>query len=426
MRCWVFLLTNILASGLSMAPGCQAAAPDEAAENSWQISAAEGALAGSPDLRLTTWLTHRPPGKEWDRIRLHRYRSPGLAKATLFYLPGTWMNGVSTEDNERYNLWLFLARRGIEVFTLDYRTHAVAPETRDLSFLRHWDVEVFAEDVKAAAQKVRRLGTGRPLFLAGFSRGVFFAYAYATAEPGGVTGIVALDGYFKHHTPQGKTNLEAGLRQLEDSGEWGLALGRSRGWEARQELMATAARTPGGPPLGEKQPDGVSTVGEQLAAVLFDAWGPGALANPLEGPGQGVSRVQVLARLLYGYDRFYPKVQDLQGRAFGDVKDDPRSSIDDGWGQVKIPVIFFGSTGMGPNFLLHGIASAAECAGPKPEIHVLEGYGHLDILVSEKAQRDIYQPILAWIDSLLGIPRNLRDATEDPSETLRTHSGGTR
>jgi len=60
-------------------------------------------------------------------------------------------------------------------------------------------------------------------------------------------------------------------------------------------------------------------------------------------------------------------------------------------------VIFFGSTGMGPDFLLHGIASAAHCAGRRAEIHVLEGHGHLDILVGEASRSEVFEPTLDWI-----------------------------
>jgi hypothetical protein len=76
--------------------------------------------------------------------------------------------------------------------------------------------------------------------------------------------------------------------------------------------------------------------------------------------------------------------------------------LDDALGKIRLPVIFFGSTGMGSQFLMHGIHSASLLSGGTPELHVLEGWGHLDILVAEEAARRVYAPLLAWIEAIKG------------------------
>ncbi len=46
------------------------------------------------------------------------------------------MNGELALKQEKYNLWLHLARRGVDVYTLDYRTHFVlAAGVADFSFM---------------------------------------------------------------------------------------------------------------------------------------------------------------------------------------------------------------------------------------------------------------------------------------------------
>ena len=70
---------------------------------------------------------------------------------------------------------------------------------------------------------------------------------------------------------------------------------------------------------------------------MYDAWRPGGLANAVEG----VSRPQVLARLLAGYDRFYPRVQNPEGRSIADHADDPTTPIDDRWGELTLPILYF-------------------------------------------------------------------------------------
>ena len=98
-----------------------AAASASAAEPVW-TAAAEAPLSGATDVRETRWESARPPGGAYDHIRVHRYRTAGPAKAALLYLPGTNQNGQVALADEDHNLWVFLARRGVEVYALDYRT----------------------------------------------------------------------------------------------------------------------------------------------------------------------------------------------------------------------------------------------------------------------------------------------------------------
>jgi hypothetical protein len=344
----------------------------------------------------TVWTTARPPGGEFDRIGVHRYRVPGdgKPKATLFYLPGTWMNGAVAIAEERYNLWLYLARRGVEVYTLDYRTQALGTiDLADAGVLQDWNNAAFVGDVRAAAGLVKALAPETPLFVAGFSRGVSFAYAYAASEPVGLAGIVALDGYFKKCHPTAVSGEDrdraAALARLEESGAWAQDVGGSRGWTARQALMLGARDRPGQPLEAGGEP-----AGKVLAGVLYRAWGPGTLANPVEG---GTSRPEVLAALMADYDRYYPAVQDVESASTANFADDPHSTLDDGWATLRKPVILFASTGIGPDFLGHEIASAGHVGRQDTEIHVLERFGHLDVLVGETVVEDVYQPLLNWL-----------------------------
>ena len=91
------------------------------------------------------------------------------------------MNGISTLPDEAHNLWVFLANRGVEVFAIDYRTRFIPPDTppTGLASLRTWGVDAFTGDITAAAALARKESGREKLFVAGFSRGVFLAYAYA-------------------------------------------------------------------------------------------------------------------------------------------------------------------------------------------------------------------------------------------------------
>lgn len=378
------LVRCLLAAVLVFAAPCVAMA-----DTPWEAVGDEHPVAeGSPVLE-TQWTSRRGEGP-YDQIGLHRYRSPGDPVATLLYLPGTNMNGVAALSEEKYNLWLYLAARGIEVYSLDYRTHAVPADAtpEQLAALKPWTSALFAGDIAAAAAFVRQTSGRDQLFLAGFSRGAFLAYAYANIEPGHVAGLIILDGPFKSLTARA-FDRTAALAAFEASGKWASDVGGSKGWAARQALMEAVIANPDGPATDPK----FRTIGEQLAHVLQTAWLPGGLANP-EG---GISRPAVLARLLQGYDRWYPAIQDIDGKTIASAEDAPDSDLDDLWGEMKIPILLFVSTGMGGDWVINAVHSAVHGGAPDVTLNVLERYGHLDILVGEEAAAEVFEPTSAWI-----------------------------
>lgn len=371
--------------------------PARAASPEWTASTG-AAIAGAPDIEHSAWSTSRPPAGPLDRIEVHRYRTKAAPLATLLYLPGTNMNGEAAVTDEDHNLWIFLARRGVEVYALDYRTRASSSTTdpKALAAMKAWTTEAFVEDIKAAAALARGESGRAQLYVAGFSRGVFLAYAYACSEPAAVAGLVALDGQFKSHAPKNQYDPDADLKKLEASGGWATDVSGRLGWEGRQKLMLAAAENPAAPATDPK----FKTLGEQLANLLQFAWGPGALANPLGGQ----SRPEVLGRLLAGYDRYYPAVQDPEAKRVGDRDDDPLTPLDDAWGEMKTPILYFGNARMPGDWLLNGIYSAQKSGSPDVTLNVLEGYGHLDVLVSDHARREVFEPTLAWIRSRAARP----------------------
>lgn len=321
-------------------------------------------------------------------IGLHRYRqtSDEPPTAVVFYLPGTNMNGTLKTTTPDYNLWLFLASRGIEVYALDYRTRFVsADHPGDLAFMRDWTMSAFVDDAAKAAQFIRVLAPDAALFVAGFSRGV--SYAYALAGRIDLRGLIAIDGSFKQPDPE-PFDLAAALNEFDREARWASAVSR-RGEQARTKMMQEVIDDPGAPATDARY----ESAGEQLAGVLHNAWGPGALANTQDG----ISDVQILAREMISYDWFFPRIQNLEGQALRSQKNDPTQTLDDHFGEITAPVLYMGGTGMGAGSLLAGIYSA-DAAGPgDATIHVLEGYGHLDMLFAEQAERSVYTVIYEWI-----------------------------
>jgi hypothetical protein len=118
----------------------------------------------------------------FDRIGLHRItlgpEPPAHPAIVMLYLPGTNMNGEVAIDDPRYSLSMSLASHGVDFWALDYRTHFVPASTSSagLAELQSWTNEMFEADISAAARFAMATSQRPRIFLAGFSRGVQFAY----------------------------------------------------------------------------------------------------------------------------------------------------------------------------------------------------------------------------------------------------------
>jgi hypothetical protein len=350
----------------------------------------------------SAWTSSRPPGTQHDQIAVRRFSRAGNSsreQPVLFYLPGTNMNGQVAVRDERYNLWLYLAARGVDVYTMDYRTNRVAADsTHDLSFMAGWTYGVFLDDIAAAIQFAKSQSGRERVFLSGFSRGVSLAYLYAARRwQADLCGLIMLDGGLKNPARTQAADMSTARTEMMAQQRFASDLAGRTGWEGRQELMRRAAAQPPGPATDGKSADAA----DQLAAVLYAAWGPGVLANPVDG----YSDPRVLATLLEGYDRFYPTIQEIEGRALADFDDHPDLTYDDRLNEVAVPVIVFNGTGMGLQFLLSGFYTPSLLATKDVTVNLLEGYGHLDVIAGTRAQQDVFEPTRRWIEARTGCRR---------------------
>src|SRR5258708_2643239 len=124
--------------------------------------------------------------------------APAHPGVVMLYLPGTNMNGEVAIDDPRYSMPLYLAAHGVDVWTMDYRTHFVPPDTpaEKLAVMTGWTNRVFESDIEAAAVFISAKTHNEKLFIAGFSRGASFAYLFAATHPQKVAGLRILQGFF--------------------------------------------------------------------------------------------------------------------------------------------------------------------------------------------------------------------------------------
>ena len=319
----------------------------------------------------------------FDKIALHRVakrpRVPGDLNAVVLYLPGTNMNGELALEDPRFSFQVYLAEHGADVWAMDYRTHFIPPQTpqSDLSELAGWTNDLFVSDIDAAAKFVSEKSGRYKLFVAGFSRGVEFAYLYAGMNPGHVAGIIALDGFIPSH-PMRAQPLPAG-HYADDIG------GEHLTYDKRYKLMQMVIDNPDQPAPIPKY----KTARENLEHVVYDAGGffggHGGLANPQGGFSDAV----VLARLLIGYDRYWPAVQDGENPFSAGLLAVLKAS--------KIPVIAFASTNFGSQWPGQVEAAAKSTGAPDPSFTKFDNWGHLDVLAGTKSESEVFAPTAAWI-----------------------------
>ena len=354
------------------------------------VSAADFNAVGAPrELKgapgIYEWTFAATVGKSpFDKIALHRVAKgpnpPAHPEAVVLYLPGTNMNGEVAVDDPRYSFQVYLAGHGVDVWSMDYRTHFIPPETpqSDLSELAGWTNDLFESDIDAAAKFVGEKSGRANLFVAGFSRGVEFAYLFAAKHyRERVAGIIALDGFIPSH-PMRAAPVQA-KHYADDVG------GEHLTYDKRYKLMQMVIENPDQPAPIPKY----KTARENLEHVVYDAGGffggKGGLANPSGGYSDAV----VLAKLLIAYDRYWPAVQDGENPFTPQLVASLKAS--------KIPVIAFASTNFGAQWPGQVEAASKSTSAPDPSFTKLENWGHLDVLAGTKSESEVFAPTAAWI-----------------------------
>ena len=314
-----------------------------------------------------------------DRIALHRVtlgpNPPVHPNLVTLYLPGTNMNGEVAIDDPRYSLPLYMASHGVDFWALDYRTHFVPPtaSAADLATLKGWTNEVFESDIDAAVRFIAAATGRKRIFVAGFSRGVSFAYLYAGLHPNRVAGLMLFDGWI----PDNKASPPL-TRYADDIG------GRHLTYEKRNTLMEIVIKDPNAPAPIPKY----KTAGENLEHVVYDSadfGGHGGLANPMGG----FSTPDVLARILIRYDRYWPAIQDGENSFTPAIRESLKGS--------KIPVIAFSSTNISKDWPERVTKSASSTGSSDVTVKRLAGWGHLDVICGTHAEEQVFEPALEWL-----------------------------
>ena len=382
-------------------PASTPGGPAPVAAAGWTQSVAERAIAGHPGLRESVWTSARSPHGQHDYIAVHRIRSvdtPSVAaRSVFFFLPGTHHHGEVVVADERYDLRLYLAQRGIETWTLDYRTHFITREQIfESGFMQGWTAQVFIEDAAAAADFVRQTSGVQKIFVGGYSRGATFAALMAARySRQDVLGLALLDGYALE-PPEAR----AIYRERPETPTW-FADDLERRYVPYRRWIKMLHDT-----LAE--PDGPDFMPVHLFENRAEMLKHFLFVSPTYGQQGGLSNAKggyadilVLARIFLHQDRYWPRVQNHGGfelaRHLADAQFDYAGALR----ALTIPVIAFASSNMdkaGIGWAGRVEYTARATASRDVEYSLLQDWGHLDVLLGTAAAQQVFAPLADWID----------------------------
>lgn len=108
-----------------------------------------------------------------------RRRTP--REGVVVYLPPSGTTARLYTASENHDFRLFLANRGYDVFSVEYRNSFVTNEA-DISDLARFKTSLTLSDIQQAIAQVKRLTGADKVFLTGHSTGARYVYLYACAK----------------------------------------------------------------------------------------------------------------------------------------------------------------------------------------------------------------------------------------------------
>ncbi|MFH1654727.1 MAG: alpha/beta hydrolase [Pseudomonadota bacterium] len=381
------------------------------------------------DLTETVWNLARYPFGPYDKIgarRLVQNATTGT-KAVVVYLPPSFTNAKLYPDasltnyDENYDFRLYLANRGYEIFSLDYRTSFVPSGAQDLSSMATWGNDVFIDDIQSIIEFAKVKTGASKVFIAGHSSGGHYVYLYAAERwNDDLSGMIILDSapwetdgaptslesisLNEIHAKLDAGNSEANRAYFQDMGITAdpvtyynnIVLVFGDGFDEAVRLYYDQ-----GPTYGPYE--GFNTVTDYLADQYQNAWGDAQLTNV----ENNYSTVGMLLAFNMTTDSSYWPLVDYAEETYignwdGDTPTGPGYHLRENLGKVDIPIIVFASQmwtdALGMNFEWKAMGPTLIKSTDR-EYHLLEGFGHLDVLIGEDAKEFVYQPLYDWLEA---------------------------
>ncbi|MEM2143790.1 MAG: alpha/beta fold hydrolase [Candidatus Jordarchaeaceae archaeon] len=382
----------------------------------WNLTVDGRGFSFYTNLREYVWTTSRPPYGPYDKIALHRLVDPNVkSKGVIFICPGTYSNGEQLLSNppgslfnvsENYSIAPYLANRGFDVYSIDYRTHFVPPTMNksELSFMANWGWDQWISDIKAAIDLTKKVSGADKIYLAGESFGGIAAMNYASLYwKTDLKGIILLDGGIGGKNSSLVTNTFNLTQALQIMYATWNGASETFGIPGGVFLMQYAAANPSAPAPENATPainprTGLpwANVTEYCAFLVYYSTYPilGGLSN-IYG---GYADPDVVVRVFSLFDRWWPNRLSLETNAITNWNNSPfvTYDFDDHYIEIDVPLLGFLSGNLGVILFgpfIHGIAN------PDFTGRILPGYGHFDVYAGEYSEKDVNAPTYEWLIS---------------------------
>lgn len=376
-------------------------------------------ISGHQGLIHTVWEKHQEPYGELDYIRLHKVsmRTRARNKPAIVMLPGTWQaGGWSAVTAEEINTMIYLAKRGYDVYTVDYRSSNIphndyaqfAELGIDISSTADWTYDVYLKDIKSAVDKIKQISRTPKIFMSGFSRGGMIMFYYAARHPYDLKGLVSLDGGIKDVQQPGIPMDEATYNAVTALFKAGALPDPQTGdfvpWvfnyiEQGYENWKLAGVLPYAKTLaGEPLPAEFDVISDYIADQAYHLWdymglGEGVFSNYY---GDMIDR-DVLITISNEFTRFHPSrhyLEDMQLLTQDDV-----AYLDYDDATTNLPVIAFLTKVYCPHTICLNDQIPNLTTSDDVTIIYLENYGHMDVLFGKNSIVDVKQPLFDWLEA---------------------------
>lgn len=367
----------------------------------------------------TVWSVNRPPFGKHDRIGVRRLilKDNENPVGALVYLPPSGTSARLYTDSEDYDFRIFLANRGFDIFSVDYRTSFILQDETEIAFMTNWGTRMFLDDIREAILFMKRTTGIEKVYLAGHSTGGRYVYLYASERwREDISGMIVLDSApWESDGPEENNSMDihkgyAALaqgdtpenRQLFES--WDLEAGPHYYDAVFAQFDKTFYTAVGiyyaEGPNAPSPVSGFNTVNDYLAWEIHNVWGPKQLSNVLEGYS---SVEMLLAFFMQAAVPYWPLVDYMEEAYMGNWNGKPpvqELRFLDGIGDVDVPLIVFASeewtTALGMKFWFKYLGPIMVKTSDT-EFYLLENFGHLDVLLGEHAKENVFIPLYNWL-----------------------------
>jgi len=384
--------------------------------NYWELISSQP-VEGT-DLIETIWHTHRPPEGEYDTVGLRRLIADNNLDPAdvIVYLPPSATSARLYTNSEAYDFRIYLANRGHDVFSVDYRASFVPPGETDISCIAKWTTRVHLDDIQDAVKTVKGITGAAKVYLAGHSTGARYVYLYAAKRwEEDVAGMIVLDGapwesygpeelysmdmdkcyaaLSEGDTPENRNLFKShGLTPGDHYYEATVAEFDSEFYEAIGAYVHDlGARSP--------VPD-FDTAKDYIASQFHNVWGAKQFSNVLEGYASVGMLVAFVVRAAVPYWPLVDYAEEAYIGNWNGKPPKPELQFHDGICEIDVPLIVFASeewtTALGMQFWYKQLGPVM-VKSTDTEFHLLESFGHLDVLLGEYAKQQVFEPLHGWL-----------------------------